>query len=39
MKTLLKKFIGFEEKYGTPEGVARVQQLALKYVENQCSKQ
>lgn len=33
MKTLFTKFINFEEKYGTPEAVARVRQMAADYVE------
>ncbi|XP_032673721.1 rRNA biogenesis protein rrp5-like, partial [Odontomachus brunneus] len=37
MKTLFKKFISFEEKYGTPEAVAHVQQMVTDYVEKQCS--
>ncbi|XP_076236759.1 ribosomal RNA Processing 5 [Calliopsis andreniformis] len=39
MKTLFKKFINFEEQYGTQEGVARVQQMAAEYVEKQCTKE
>lgn len=39
MKTLFKKSLSFEEKYGTPEDVARVQQLAADYVEKQCNKE
>ncbi|CAL7942589.1 unnamed protein product [Xylocopa violacea] len=35
MKTLFKKFINFEEQYGTQEDVARVQQMAVEYVEKQ----
>ncbi|XP_076757290.1 ribosomal RNA Processing 5 [Xylocopa sonorina] len=38
MKTLFKKFISFEEQYGTQEDVARVQQMAVEYVEKQCNK-
>lgn len=38
MKTLFNKFKSFEEKYGTPESVAHVQQLAADYVEKQCNK-
>ncbi|EZA53869.1 RRP5-like protein [Ooceraea biroi] len=37
MKTLFKKFMSFEEKYGTPESVSRVQEMATDYVEKQCS--
>lgn len=39
MKTLFKKFISFEEKHGTSEAVARVQQMVTDYVEKQCSKE
>ncbi|XP_066597188.1 rRNA biogenesis protein RRP5 isoform X2 [Prorops nasuta] len=38
MKTLLKKFVAFEEKYGSPENVTRVQKIASEYIENQCKK-
>ncbi|OAD57691.1 Protein RRP5 like protein, partial [Eufriesea mexicana] len=38
MKTLFKKFISFEEEHGTREEVARVQQMAIEYVEKQCNK-
>ncbi|RLU17008.1 hypothetical protein DMN91_011077 [Ooceraea biroi] len=37
MKTLFKKFMSFEEKYGTPETVSHVQQMAADYVEKQCN--
>ncbi|XP_043282743.1 protein RRP5 homolog [Venturia canescens] len=37
MRTLFKKFIDFEQKHGTPEGVSRVQELALKYVQKECN--
>ncbi|XP_012135637.1 ribosomal RNA Processing 5 isoform X2 [Megachile rotundata] len=37
MKSLFKKFINFEEQHGTQENVARVQQMAVEYVEKQCS--
>ncbi|XP_071441486.1 rRNA biogenesis protein RRP5 [Hetaerina americana] len=33
MKVLFKKFLSLEETHGTPEGAARVRQLALEYVE------
>lgn len=39
MKTLFKKYISFEEKYGSPEAVNRVTQLAADYVEKQCNKE
>ncbi|XP_012263941.2 protein RRP5 homolog [Athalia rosae] len=39
MKTIFKKFITFEEKYGTPENVANVQQMARTYVENKFADQ
>ncbi|KOC61617.1 Protein RRP5 like protein [Habropoda laboriosa] len=38
MKSLFKKFINFEEQHGTQEDVARVQQMAVEYVEKQCNK-
>ncbi|XP_078040689.1 ribosomal RNA Processing 5 [Augochlora pura] len=38
MKTLFKKFISFEEQYGTQQNVERVQQMAAEYVEKQCNK-
>ncbi|XP_076653211.1 ribosomal RNA Processing 5 [Halictus rubicundus] len=38
MKTLFKKFISFEEQYGTRQNVERVQQMAAEYVEKQCNK-
>ncbi|XP_017888354.1 protein RRP5 homolog [Ceratina calcarata] len=38
MKTLFKKFIAFEEQYGTQEDVSRVQQMAVEYVEKQCNR-
>ncbi|CAK9818726.1 Protein RRP5 homolog [Anthophora quadrimaculata] len=38
MKSLFKKFISFEEQHGTQESVARVQQMAVEYVEKQCNK-
>ncbi|XP_003402033.2 protein RRP5 homolog [Bombus terrestris] len=38
MKILFKKFINFEEQHGTQEDVTRVQQLAVEYVEKQCTK-
>ncbi|CAD1477458.1 unnamed protein product, partial [Heterotrigona itama] len=38
MKTLFKKYINFEERHGTEEDVARVQQMAIEYVEKQCNK-
>jgi len=39
MKALFNKFKDFEEKYGTPEAVAHVIQMAADYVEKQCSKE
>ncbi|CAL1679383.1 unnamed protein product [Lasius platythorax] len=39
MKTLFAKFISFEEKYGTPEAVARIVQMAADYVEKQCNRE
>ncbi|KAG7214067.1 hypothetical protein KM043_001432 [Ampulex compressa] len=39
MKTLFNKLISFEEQYGTPESVARVEQMVVSYVENQCNKE
>ena len=38
MKTLFKKYINFEERHGTEGDVARVQQMAVEYVEKQCNK-
>ena len=38
MKILFKKFINFEEQHGTQEDVTHVQQLAVEYVEKQCTK-
>ncbi|XP_071873490.1 ribosomal RNA Processing 5 [Bombus fervidus] len=38
MKILFKKFINFEEQHGTQEDVIRVQQMAVEYVEKQCTK-
>ncbi|OXU24575.1 hypothetical protein TSAR_003263 [Trichomalopsis sarcophagae] len=38
MKVLFKKYIDFESKHGTPENVSRIQELAVKYVEEQCKK-
>ncbi|KAL6430719.1 hypothetical protein ACFW04_006937 [Cataglyphis niger] len=38
MKTLFTKFKNFEERYGTPETVARIVQMAADYVEKQCNK-
>ncbi|XP_031829863.2 ribosomal RNA Processing 5 [Nomia melanderi] len=38
MKTLFKKFISFEEQYGTRQNIDRVQQMAAEYVEKQCNK-
>ncbi|KAJ8683691.1 hypothetical protein QAD02_019483 [Eretmocerus hayati] len=38
MKVLFKKYISFETKHGTPENVSRIQDLAVKYVEEQCNK-
>lgn len=35
MKILFKKFINFEEQYGTQESVNHVQQMAAEYVEKQ----
>nr|XP_033337596.1 protein RRP5 homolog [Megalopta genalis] len=35
MKTLFKKFISFEEQYGTQQNVEHVQRLAASYVEKQ----
>jgi len=37
MRTLFKKFMSFEEKYGTPEAVERVRQMATDYVDKRCS--
>ncbi|KAK0077894.1 hypothetical protein PV325_003328 [Microctonus aethiopoides] len=37
MRTLFKKFIAFEEQHGTPEGVEHARELAVAYVEKQCS--
>ncbi|XP_046383713.1 protein RRP5 homolog [Ischnura elegans] len=34
MKVLFKKFLSFEEAHGTPEGAARVRQLAIDFVES-----
>lgn len=39
MKTLFNKFKNFEEKYGTPDTVTRVVQMATAYVEKQCNKE
>ncbi|XP_043259264.1 protein RRP5 homolog isoform X2 [Colletes gigas] len=39
MKSIFKKFISFEEQHGTGENVARVQQIAVEYVEKQCNKE
>ncbi|XP_054007204.1 protein RRP5 homolog [Hylaeus anthracinus] len=39
MKSIFKKFISFEEQHGTSENVARVQQMAVEYVEKQCNKE
>jgi hypothetical protein len=33
MKSLFAKFLQFEEHHGTPEGVEKVRQMALHYVE------
>ncbi|KAL6431723.1 hypothetical protein ACFW04_007334 [Cataglyphis niger] len=38
MKTLFTKFKNFEEKYGTPETVASIVQMAANYVEKQSNK-
>lgn len=38
MKTLFKKFISFEERYGTPAAVEQIQQRVADYVEKQCNK-
>lgn len=37
MRTLFKKYLSFEEKYGTPENVSRVRELAANYVEKHSS--
>ncbi|XP_076167396.1 ribosomal RNA Processing 5 [Ptiloglossa arizonensis] len=39
MKSIFKKFISFEKQHGTREDVARVQQMAIEYVEKQCNKE
>jgi rRNA biogenesis protein RRP5 len=33
MKSLFAKFLQFEERHGTPEGVEQVRQMAVRYVE------
>lgn len=33
MKSLFAKFLRFEEHHGTPEGMEKVQQMAVSYVE------
>jgi hypothetical protein len=33
MKSLFAKFLRFEEQHGTPEGVEKVRQMAISYVE------
>jgi hypothetical protein len=33
MKSLFAKFLQFEERHGTPEGVEKVRQMAVSYVE------
>jgi rRNA biogenesis protein RRP5 len=33
MKSLFAKFLRFEEHHGTPEGVEKVRQMAVSYVE------
>jgi rRNA biogenesis protein RRP5 len=33
MKSLFAKFLQFEERHGTPEGVEQVRQMAIRYVE------
>jgi hypothetical protein len=33
MKSLFAKFLQFEEQHGTPEGVEKVRQMAISYVE------
>jgi hypothetical protein len=33
MKSLFAKFLQFEEHHGTPEGVEKVHQMAVSYVE------
>jgi rRNA biogenesis protein RRP5 len=33
MKSLFAKFLQFEEQHGTPEGVEKVRQMAVNYVE------
>ena len=38
MKVVFKKYISFEHKHGTTENVCRIQELAAKYVEEQCNK-
>jgi hypothetical protein len=38
MKILFKKYINFEEKYGTKENISRIQAFAVKYIEEQCKK-
>lgn len=38
IKVLFKKYIAFEEKHGSPENVSRIQELAVKYVEEKCNK-
>ncbi|KAK0174485.1 hypothetical protein PV327_010248 [Microctonus hyperodae] len=37
MRVLFKKYIAFEEKHGTPEGVEHARELAVAYVEKQCN--
>lgn len=35
MKTILKKFLNFEEKYGDEEKVAKVKAIASEYLKNE----
>lgn len=35
MKTILKKFMDFEEKYGDSEKVAKVKSIAAEYLKNE----
>lgn len=34
MKIMLKKFIAFEEKFGTPENVEKIRQSAAEYLDS-----
>ncbi|EFN87453.1 Protein RRP5-like protein, partial [Harpegnathos saltator] len=39
MKMLFKKYVRFEEAYGTAEDLNRLEQMVINFVENQCSKE